>query len=323
VTTVLFTCAGMRVDIVNAFRAAGATTIGADVDRFAPALYAADRYALVPRIADDAYVPALAELVHLHDVDLIVPLADMDQLKLAHGREELGTTVLLPDADIVDRMGDKYLAHVLFEERGIDSPPTWLPEDVPDDVVFPVLVKARRGYGSRHIYPAHDRAQLDQIVAQTPEPTMVQALCRGEEFSIDVVCDFEGRCLNAIPRTMIESKGGESIKGMTIRDETLMAFACGVAEKLRLVGPANIQCFREADGSYLITDINTRFGGGFPLPLAAGGRYPELALALARGEQPEPRVGDFREGIVMTRFFSDLSLTPNGDGTLKPLAPAE
>jgi hypothetical protein len=25
----------------------------------------------------------------------------------------------------------------------------------------------------------------------------------------------------------------------------------------------------------------------------------------------------------MTRFFSDLSLTPNGDGTLKPLTPAE
>jgi carbamoyl-phosphate synthase large subunit len=119
---------------------------------------------------------------------------------------------------------------------------------------------------------------------------------------------------------MIESKGGESIKGMTIRDEQLISFACRVAEKLGLIGPANIQCFREADGSHLVTDINTRFGGGFPLPLAAGGRYPELALALARGERPEPRLGDFREGIVTTRFFSDLSLTENGDGTLKPFA---
>ena len=122
---------------------------------------------------------------------------------------------------------------------------------------------------------------------------------------------------------MIESKGGESIKGMTIRDERLIELARDTAEKLRLVGPANIQCFREEDGSHFVTDINPRFGGGFPLPLAAGGRYPELALALARGERPEPRLGDFREGIVMTRFFSDLSLTRNGDGTLKPLAPAE
>jgi carbamoyl-phosphate synthase large subunit len=119
---------------------------------------------------------------------------------------------------------------------------------------------------------------------------------------------------------MIESKGGESIKGMSIRDELLIELARDVSEKLQLVGPANIQCFREANGAHYVTDINTRFGGGFPLPLAAGGRYPELALAIARGEHPEPRLGDFREGIVMTRFFSDLSLTPNGDGTLKPLA---
>ena len=112
---------------------------------------------------------------------------------------------------------------------------------------------------------------------------MVQKLCAGEEFSSDVFCDRDGRCLNAIPRTMIESKGGESIKGMTMRDERLISFACEVAEKLRLVGPANIQCFREPDGAHLVTDINPRFGGAFPLPTAAGSRYPELALALAAG----------------------------------------
>jgi carbamoyl-phosphate synthase large subunit len=323
VTAVLFTCAGQRVDIIGAFRRAGATTIAADANPLAPALYHADRHVLVPRIDDAGYVPALRRIVDEHQVQLVVPLTDLDQALLARVRDQLGTLVLLPDAETVERLGDKYLAHMLLEERGIPSPPTWLPGEVPDAPPFPLLVKARAGFGSRHIYRAADRAQLQFFLAYTPVDSIVQAQLGGEEFSVDVFCDLAGRCLNAIPRTMIESKGGESIKGMTIRDEMLMAFACGVAEKLRLVGPANIQCFREADGSHLITDINTRFGGGFPLPLAAGGRYPELALALARGEQPEPRVGDFREGIVMTRFFSDLSLTENGDGTLKPLARTE
>ena len=322
-TAVLFTCAGQRVDILDAFRRAGATTVAADVNPLAPALYRADRYALVPRIDDAGYVPALRALVEEHDVRLVVPLADLDQVRLADSRDELGTLVLLPDAETVERLGDKYLAHLLFEERGIASPPTWLPNTVPDDVPFPLLVKARHGFGSRHIYRAEDRAQLGFFLGYTPMDSIVQACLGGEEFSIDVFCDLDGRCLNAIPRTMIESKGGESIKGMTIRDERLIELARDVAEKLRLVGPANIQCFREEDGSHFITDINPRFGGGFPLPLAAGGRYPELALALARGERPEPRLGDFREGIVMTRFFSDLSLMQNGDGTLKPLAPAE
>jgi carbamoyl-phosphate synthase large subunit len=323
VTAVLFTCAGQRVDIVGAFRRAGARVVAADANPLAPALYHADEHALVPRIDDPGYVPALRALVEQHDVRLIVPLTDLDQVTLARSRDELGAVVLLPDAEIVERLGDKYLAHLLFAERGIASPPTWLPSGVPDGVAFPLLVKARHGFGSRHIYRAADRAQLGFFLGYTPVDSIVQACLGGEEFSIDVFCDLEGRCLNAIPRTMIESKGGESIKGMTIRDEQLIELARDVAETLELVGPANIQCFREADGSHLLTDINTRFGGGFPLPLAAGGRYPELALALARGEHPEPRLGDFREGIVMTRFFSDLSLTRNGDGTLKPLAPAE
>ena len=322
-TAVLFTCAGQRVDIVSAFREAGATTIAADVNPLAPALYRADRYELVPRIDDDGYVPALHELVRKHDVKLVVPLTDLDQVMLARAQEELGTLVLLPDADTVERLGDKYLAHLLFEERGIPSPPTWLPDEVPADTAFPLLVKARTGFGSRHIYRAHDRAELDFFLRYTAVPSFVQRVCAGEEFSIDVFCDLDERCLNSIPRTMIESKGGESIKGMTIRDEALIELARDVSEKLRLVGPANIQCFREPDGSHYLTDINPRFGGGFPLPLAAGGRYPELALALASGERPEPRLGEFEEGIVMTRFFSGLSLTRNGDGTLKPLARKE
>jgi len=217
-------------------------------------------------------------------------------------------------------MADKYLAHLLFEERGIDSPATWLQTDLPAEPPYPVLVKAREGFGSRHIYRAENREQLEFFLRYTPVPSIVQACLPGEEFSIDVFCDFEGRCLNAIPRTMIQSKGGESIKGMTIKDPELIDVGRRVAEALPIWGPANVQCFRQADGTYPVTDVNPRFGGAFPLPLAAGSRYPELALALARGERPEPQIGRFREGVVMTRFFSDLCLVSGPEGALEPFA---
>jgi carbamoyl-phosphate synthase large subunit len=119
---------------------------------------------------------------------------------------------------------------------------------------------------------------------------------------------------------MIESKGGESIKGMTIADDELVEVGRFVAETVRLVGPANVQCFREPDGRHVVTDINPRFGGAFPLPTAAGSRYPELALALALGERPEPRLGEFRPGLYMTRFFGELVLSAGPDGTLEPFA---
>jgi carbamoyl-phosphate synthase large subunit len=316
---VLFTCVGRRADIVSAFGAAGATTLATDSSELAPALYVADRRALVPRVDDPGYVAALAELVRVHEAELVVPLTDLDHRLLAARREELDALVLLPDLPTVERTADKYLAHVFFGEHGIPSPPTWLPEAVPADLEFPVLVKAREGFGANHIYRAHDRAELDFFLRYTTEPSMVQQVCRGTEFSIDVFCDLDGVCLNAVPRTMLHSTGGESVKGTTIKDWDLIHFAAGVAETLRLRGPACIQCFREADGSHRVTDVNPRFGGAFPLPTAAGSRYPELALALAAGERPEPRLGDFQEGVVMSRYLAQIILVRNADGTLEPL----
>ena len=318
-TAVLFTCAGQRVDIVTAFREAGATTIATDVDQLAPALYHADRRAIVPRVDDFGYVAALRDLVELHDVRLIIPLTDLDHLVLAQARDHLhGAVVLVPEPETIERCADKYLAHRFFEEQGIGTPPTWLPTELPESLRFPVLVKARRGFGSRHIYRADNQHELDFFLRYTTADSMVQCRCHGEEFSIDVFSDLDGRCLAAVPRTMIESKGGESIKGMTIKDPDLIEFARRVAEALRIIGPANVQCFREPDGELQVTDVNPRFGGGFPLPTAAGSRYPELALALANGEQPEPRFGDFRVGVVMTRYFSQVILE-EVDGAFEPV----
>jgi carbamoyl-phosphate synthase large subunit len=107
---------------------------------------------------------------------------------------------------------------------------------------------------------------------------------------------------------------------MTIKDPDLIEFARKTSEALRIIGPANVQCFREPDGTLQVTDVNPRFGGGFPLPTAAGSRYPELALAVANGEALEPRLGDFREGVVMTRFFSQVILE-EVDGALEPVQP--
>ena len=320
VSGVLFTCAGQRVDIVTAFKRAGARTLATDVNPLAPALYYADEHAFVPRVDDPRYVAALAALVREHEIALVVPLTDLDHGVLARSREELGALVLLPRPELVEALADKWLAHLLFEENGIGSPPTWLPGELPAELAFPVLVKARRGFGSRGIYPCKDRRELEFFLDYTKDDSMVQSVCSGEEFSIDLFCDLDSRCLNAVPRTMIESKGGESIKGKTIRDAQLIEVGRHVSETLGLVGPANVQCFREPDGTHRVTDINPRFGGAFPLPTAAGSRFPELALAIAAGERPEPTLGEFRDGLVMTRFFSELVLSAGDGGTLEPFA---
>src|SRR6185436_21077453 len=112
-TAVLFTCAGQRVDIVTAFKRAGATTIAADLDRLAPALYHADHMALVPRVDDPEYIGALATLVAEHDVKLVVPVTDIDQSIVARSWEPLLPALLLaPPFEVCATVADKYVAHL-------------------------------------------------------------------------------------------------------------------------------------------------------------------------------------------------------------------
>ncbi len=327
---ILLTGAGKRYDIVSCF-AALTKTIVADPSPLAPAQYAAHVRAAVPRMDDPEYVPALQALCEQHRVGAVLPLTDLDIEILARALEEGRLPALVPSAEVARATYDKYEAHLLLTRLGLPSPPTVLPDYDLDALDYPVMVKPRRGSGARSIHLAHDAAQarffIDYVQRApsverprglpSPEPVMVQRAMGGDELSIDCLGDREGRCVNAIPRTMLESRGGESIKGQVVRDEELIELGVRVMEALRVAGPATIQVFRDPDAGLGITDVNTRFGGAFPAPVYAalpGRTYPELIVRIAAGEQVQPHVGELRAGMIFTRYYSQLEL----DGELRP-----
>jgi carbamoyl-phosphate synthase large subunit len=322
---VLLTGVGKRYDIVSAF-AQHATVVAADPNPLAPAQYAAHHRIAVPPIEDPGYVPALRELCQRHGVIAVVPLTDLDLEVLARAREQGQLPAFVPDASTARATFDKYEAHLLLERLGLPSPPTVLPGEPVDR--FPVMVKPRWGSGARSIHRADDQAAADFFVAYVPEPTMIQRWMAGPEFSIDCLSDLGGRCLNAIPRTMIESRGGESIKGTVIADQELIDLGRRVVQALNVRGPCTIQVFRDPELGVRITDVNTRFGGAFPAPMFAalpGHTYPELMVRMARGEEVQPHVGDFRAGVTFTRYFWQLELdeqmTPTGRDIVDPPGP--
>lgn len=308
----LLTGVGKRYDIVSAF-AQHAFTIAADPSPLAPAQYAADLRVAPPRIDDPDYVPFLLDLCTDHNVGAVVPLTDLDIEVLAAARPKLPAFV--PDAEIARDTFDKFAAHELLSRHGLPSPPTVLPPEEPES--YPVMVKPRQGSGARSIHPAADREEMEFFIRYVKEPVMVQRLMQGPEFSIDLLSDLDGRCLNAIPRTMIESRGGESIKGTVIKDDELIELGRSVVEALGVRGPCTVQAFRDKEIGLGITDVNTRFGGAFPGPMYAalpGHTYPELIVKMALGETVEPHVGEFQHGHTFTRWYWQLEL----DEELRP-----
>jgi len=284
----------------------------------APRSNHADAHAFVPRVDDPDYVATLRTLVKEHAISLVVPLTDLDHGVLSRAKDELGAVVLLPRPEVVDALADKWLAHLLFVEHGIGSPDTWLPADVPADVAFPVLVKARRGFGSRGIYAALTAASSSSSSASRRRTRWCRRRAAARSSPSDLFCDLESRCLNAVPRTMIESKGGESIKGMTIADPELIEVG-----PLRL-GDGRARRARERAvlpraGRHTSRSrtSNPRFGGAFPLRPRPAAAFRSSRSRSPRASGPSRGSATSAAGLYMTRFFSELVLSAGPDGTLE------
>jgi len=305
---IMITGVGRRYDIVASF-AQHTTVIATETSPLAPAQYAAQVRALVPRLDDTAYVPELIRLCEQHNVGAVIPLIDPDIEVLARARADGLLPALVPDPEMAAATFDKYETHLLLDRLGLPSPPTVLPDSQPEH--YPVIVKPRRGSNSRSIFLARDPEQVRFFADYVPEQVIVQRAMNGPEFSIDCLCDLDGRCLNAIPRSMIESRGGESVKGTVLGDRELIELGQAVSEAVGARGPCMVQCFRDPELGLCVTDVNVRFGGGYPSHMygALPGRtYPELIVRMAAGELLAPHVGQLRAGVTFARYYWQLEL---------------
>jgi carbamoyl-phosphate synthase large subunit len=321
VTAVMITGVGRRYDIVASF-AAHATVVATETSPIAPAQYAAQVRARVPPLDHPDYLPELRRLCRLHDVGAVIPLIDPDIEILAGARERGELPALVPDLAMARATFDKYETHRLLERLGLPSPPTWLPPEEPDH--YPVVVKPRWGSNSREIHHARDPAEAAFFVDYVDEPMIVQRTMAGPEFSIDCLCDLDGVCLNAIPRSMIESRGGESVKGTVQGDPDLVELGRAVAEGVGARGACMVQAFRDPELGLRVTDVNVRFGGGYPSHMygALPGRtYPELVVRLARGEHVAPHVGELRAGVTFARYYWQLELDDRFEPTGREIIP--
>jgi len=304
---VLLISAGRRTSLLEYFLEAAHrrewSVFAADKDPLAPALYLADRAFPLPPLKDPDYVRELRELVSEQQVALIVPTIDPELSVLANSRnliESDGCHVLVSSENFVCVAGDKWSTVQTFSKHGIQMPRSWLPEHLyGDSLPEELFVKPRNGSASQHAYKT-SRSNLGQV----PNP-IVQEHISDPEITIDALLDFEGSPLHYVPRLRIRTLSGESIEGVTLPADQIHEWVLRVltiAAELGARGPITLQAF-SSPGGPVLSEINPRFGGGFPLTYAAGGKYPEWILSMLEGKTIGPRFGDYRTGLYMTRSY--------------------
>ena len=308
---VLVTSAGRRTSLLEAFREAaharGGRVWAGDLDGLAPALFLADEAVRLPRVTGADYLPALFDLVEQHAIRLVVPTIDTELPALAGARdalEALGCRLATSTADLVRISGDKWATYEAAQRTGIPTMRSWLPDALDGEALPEALfVKPRNGSASQHTYAASPET-LPAVLVRVPRP-IVQERIGGDEVTVDALFDFDGRLLHFVPRRRVRTVGGESIQGVTLREGRLNGWLESVLGRLGALGargPVTAQAF-DTDGQFLLLEVNPRFGGGFPLGHAAGARYPEWLLALVAGEDVPPRLGEYEDGLYMTRYY--------------------
>lgn len=314
---VLFTASGRRVSLLRFFRLSGkrlgipVELHAADRDGTAPTLEIADRTHFVPSAGSPEFVSAIEKLCNQYRIDLIVSLIDPELPILAAARaqiERTGATLSLPDLATVEIAADKVRTYEHFAAEGITTARTWDVEDgkLPTDAEFPLVIKPRCGSGTVDVVTVRDAEQFDYFVRRIEQPC-AQELLTGQEYTFDILVGTNQRPLCIVPRLRVQTRAGETSRGITVMNLELIDAARRVVESLPGArGPMNIQAFREGDGPIVFTEINARFGGGYVLSYHAGADFPAAMLLEQTNRGMPAEVLQPRPDVVLLRYDDEL-----------------
>lgn len=325
---VLITAASRRVALVQAFQAAvratgGGRVIVCDINPLSPAVHVADRAYLVPLSSAPDYLDEIRTICELEAISLIVPTID-DELELfARARESFavrGIGVAVSSPETTALCNDKLATCAHLRAHGVAAAATYLAGTLPERISLPLFVKPRVGRGGIGAYRAQSARDLAFFVDYVDDP-VIQEYLDGPEFTIDALCDFQGRVLSVVPRERVVIRAGVIDRGRTSNDPELIDLALACAGAIQFAGAINIQC-RVANGRPVVFEINPRFSGGIPLTIAAGADFPRMILDLVAGRQVSPAIGAFTPDFWMTSYEASIFLDQDRVNALTQAVPA-
>lgn len=310
--TIFITSAG-ATNAVNVIDALHKTDIplrliGGDMDPLAAGLFMVERGYVLPRAADPQFIAKVLEICSQESVDVILPIYSAELPVFASRKHEIearGLRICVPEEAVLKICDDKLEVIGFFEKLGIACPKTWSSEAAANErLTYPLFLKRRQGSGSKGALRVESQEDFHYHI--TPD-YVIQEYLDGEEYTVDIVSDLQGKMIAASPRARNRIYGGLSTRGTTVYDEEIIQTSKRIVEALPLPGPSNLQCKRTKSGALKFFEVNPRFAsGGLPLAVAAGLNIPEILVRLLMGwELPEMQI---RRGVVMNRYWSSQFL---------------
>ena len=316
---ILILSCGTRNKIVQYFKRTLQGTgnvVATDMSPYAPALYDADRYYIVPRMTAPGYLDVILDICVREKITGVLSLIDPELALLAKNQDrfaQLGVTVIGSSYECCQLAFNKMKMYQWLKEHGYPCARSYTDRDEflkamdSGKLHYPVFVKPVCGSASLSINRAAD-AQTVHFLMDHSDDMMIQEYLHGQEIGADVYIDLiTGEVVSIFTKKKLLMRAGETDKALSFKDEALFELIQRFVKEAGFRGQIDIDIF-DIDGTYYISEVNPRFGGGYPHAYECGVDHMSLICNNLAGKINTPSMGNYREGLVMMKYV-ELKVT--------------
>lgn len=284
--------------------------IASDNDLLSSALYFADYYIKTPLVSESDYIDEILNICHKNNISIIIPTIDLELPLFASlkkvWKSKYNIEILISDKETISTCNDKLKTFEFFKSLKVPFPRIYTLNENPQS--FPYYIKPRTGSGTRDHFIAYNHSMLQGISkAINISNYIINEFIKGKEYTIDIICNRDNQLIGHCIRERIEVRGGVMDKGRTVHNNVIYKYIKTIADKLKIFGPANIQCI-ERDNEYYFIEINPRFSGGFPLSVYAGLDIPHIVLKLLLLKNIHKEELNYKEDIFLISYSANLKV---------------
>lgn len=310
---ILILSAGTRNKIVQYFKKTlgeNGKVIATDMSTIAPAIYEADKYYIVPRITEPGYIDIILDICKKENISGVLSLIDPELSLLAENEDKfknIGTTVIGSSYELCERALDKMQMFQWLRSHGYNCAKSYVDKneffaDVKTGKAnYPAFVKPVRGSASIAISKVFDNETVDLLFDHS-DNLMIQEYLDGQEIGADCYIDLlSGELVSVFTKKKIVMRAGETDKSVSFKDEKLFELIKKFVNESGWRGQIDIDIF-EINGEYHISEVNPRFGGGYPHAYECGADHMKLIVNNLNGIVNSDVIGNYKENVYMMKY---------------------
>jgi len=326
-TNILILSCGTRNKIIQYFKyelGDNGKVFATDSSKLAPALYEADEHFIVPRIDESGYLERILKICEDNNIAGVLSLIDPELSVISKNKQrflDIGTLPIVSDYDVIERSFNKYNFNQFLEEKAFNSMNCYIDieefnNDYKNNVIdFPVFVKPVDGSASININKVNSKEELDLLFSRHNN-LMIQEFMNGTEYGVDVYIDLiSNEPVSVFIKEKIKMRAGETDKSVSVKDDDLLSLIKDFVQVAGYKGIIDIDVFKVND-EYYISEVNPRFGGGYPHAYEVGVNVPKQIINNLENIENTIELNNYEKQTYMMKYNELITHVLKEEGTI-------